>query len=62
MANPRRKFSKNKTRHRRSAWMARLQKGTLSACPNCGEVRVPHRACPHCGFYKGRQVIAPVEE
>ena len=29
----------------------------VNACPNCGDVMLPHRACPACGFYKGRQVI-----
>jgi large subunit ribosomal protein L32 len=26
-------------------------------CPECGEVMVRHRACPHCGQYRGRQVV-----
>lgn len=25
-----------------------------SKCDNCGEVRLPHRICPSCGFYKGK--------
>lgn len=29
----------------------------MSTCPNCGEVKLPHRACPKCGHYRGRQVI-----
>jgi large subunit ribosomal protein L32 len=27
----------------------------LIACKNCGEPSVPHRACPSCGFYKGKE-------
>jgi len=27
------------------------------ACPACGESTVMHRACPHCGTYRGRKVI-----
>jgi large subunit ribosomal protein L32 len=27
----------------------------LIACANCGEPSVPHRACPSCGFYKGKK-------
>ena len=23
----------------------------------CGEVILPHRACPHCGHYAGREVV-----
>ena len=31
-------------------------------CPNCHEPKLPHRACPHCGRYKGREVIEVAEE
>ncbi len=34
---------------------------SLIACPNCGEMRLPHTVCPNCGQYKGREVI-PQEE
>ncbi|MFZ2154316.1 MAG: 50S ribosomal protein L32 [Candidatus Moraniibacteriota bacterium] len=27
------------------------------ACSNCEEKILPHRACPKCGFYKGREVV-----
>ena len=27
-------------------------------CSNCGEMRLPHRVCPHCGYYRGRGVVA----
>jgi len=30
---------------------------SLSDCPNCHEKKLPHQACPHCGQYKGREVI-----
>lgn len=26
-------------------------------CSNCEANIMPHRACPKCGFYKGREVI-----
>ena len=29
-----------------------------SACPHCGEPKMPHRVCPACGYYKERQVVA----
>lgn len=28
----------------------------------CGELRIPHRACPSCGKYNGRVVIDVVAE
>jgi large subunit ribosomal protein L32 len=29
----------------------------VSECPNCHEKKLPHRACPKCGAYKGRAVL-----
>jgi large subunit ribosomal protein L32 len=26
-------------------------------CPECSETMVRHRACPHCGMYRGRRVV-----
>lgn len=34
-----------------------LQVSNLVECPNCSEKMMPHRACPACGTYKGRQVL-----
>ena len=33
----------------------------LSECPNCHEKKLPHRACPKCGEYKGRAVVETKE-
>lgn len=55
MANPKRRLSKAR-RNRRRAHDA-LAKPTSSTCSNCGEVKLPHRACKHCGYYKDREVI-----
>ena len=38
-----------------------LKGHSLSECPNCHEKKMPHRACPKCGYYKGREVL-DVEE
>ncbi|PWH12518.1 MAG: 50S ribosomal protein L32 [Anaerolineae bacterium] len=53
--HPKRKHSKGR-RDRRRAHDA-LQAQNLVACPNCGEMRLPHTVCPNCGQYKGREVI-----
>ncbi len=29
----------------------------LVACPNCKALKLPHRVCPTCGFYKGKETI-----
>jgi large subunit ribosomal protein L32 len=35
----------------------KLANPSLSACPNCGELRKPHMVCPSCGYYDGKQVV-----
>ena len=32
------------------------------ACPNCGQMRLPHTVCPNCGQYKGREVVEVEKE
>ena len=34
-----------------------LEKPTLNLCPQCRQPRLPHRVCPNCGSYKGREVV-----
>ena len=29
----------------------------LAECPHCHEAKLPHRACPHCGYYRGREAL-----
>jgi large subunit ribosomal protein L32 len=52
---PKRKVSKGR-RDRRRAHDA-LTARNLVACPNCGDMRLPHHVCPNCGYYKGREVV-----
>lgn len=33
----------------------------LSECPQCKQMKEPHRACPHCGYY-GKRKVLEVEE
>jgi len=46
---------------RKAHWYNKLKAKNLVPCPNCGEPIMPHRVCPFCGHYKGREEI-PVEE
>ena len=32
-------------------------KYTFVECPNCHEMKLPHRICPECGYYDGKEVI-----
>ena len=56
MANPKRRHSQARRDNRRS--QQRLRLSTISACPQCGKLRPPHRVCQFCGYYQGRQVLA----
>lgn len=55
MPNPKRRHSKRRTSNRRAHY--HLSVMSRAECPNCHEVKLPHRACPHCGYYNGREVI-----
>ncbi len=59
MPNPRKRHSKARRNKRRTH--DKLTTQSLSKCPNCHEMKLPHRVCPHCGYYKGREVIEVVE-
>jgi large subunit ribosomal protein L32 len=60
MANPKRRHSHSRKKKRRAN--DALSVPSLALCPNCGNPKLPHRACPECGFYKERQVIEGTEE
>lgn len=56
MAVPKRKVSRARRDKRRSnVW--KLSAPALSKCTQCGELKMPHRVCPVCGYYKGREVV-----
>ncbi|MBI4431395.1 MAG: 50S ribosomal protein L32 [Candidatus Omnitrophica bacterium] len=55
MAHPKRKHSNTRTRKRRSQDF--LTSVGVGVCSNCGTAVMPHRICPNCGYYRGRQVI-----
>jgi large subunit ribosomal protein L32 len=55
MANPKRRHSNTRTRTRRAHDFIKLK--SLSRCPNCNADKLPHRICPECGYYAGRQVV-----
>ena len=60
MPNPKRRNATGRRDRRRSH--DRLQAPGLSLCPNCYELKLPHHACPSCGYYKGRVVVETEEE
>jgi len=55
MGLPKRRTSSTK-RDKRRAHDA-LKAPHVIACPQCGEPTQRHRACRHCGTYRGRQIV-----
>lgn len=55
MAVPKNKVSKARRDKRRANW--KLTAPNLVECPQCHALKMPHRVCPNCGQYKGKEVI-----
>jgi large subunit ribosomal protein L32 len=59
MPNPVKRHSRTRRNKRRSHDF--LTAPGTSACPQCGEPKLPHRVCANCGTYKGREIV-PIEK
>ncbi len=55
MAVPKKRTSKTRKNRRRAQKKASAPQFT--ECPQCREFKLPHRICPHCGHYKGEEVV-----
>ena len=56
MAVPKGKVSRARRDKRRSSvW--KVEAPELVRCTQCGELKLPHRVCSNCGYYKGKEVI-----
>ncbi|MBE6903592.1 MAG: 50S ribosomal protein L32 [Ruminococcaceae bacterium] len=56
MAVPKRKVSKARRDKRRSnVW--KLDAPNLVKCSHCSELIMPHKVCPACGYYDGKEVV-----
>jgi len=55
VAVPKRKHSKTRQAKRRANW--KLSSPNLTNCPQCHELKLSHRVCPSCGFYKDKVVV-----
>jgi large subunit ribosomal protein L32 len=56
MAVPKKRTSSARRDKRRANHKA--AKPSLNRCPRCHSPRIPHRVCPTCGTYAGRDVVA----
>ncbi len=59
MAQPKKKTSRMKKGNRRSHHKATAM--AYVKCENCGELKLTHRVCPACGYYKDQQVVEKEE-
>jgi large subunit ribosomal protein L32 len=59
MAVPKQRQSHARTNKRRS--QHKIEPPALRSCPQCHSPRLPHRVCPVCGTYAGREVVAAEE-
>jgi large subunit ribosomal protein L32 len=57
MAVPKQKQSHSRTNKRRS--QHKIEPPRLQSCPQCHSPVLPHRVCPTCGHYRGREVVVP---
>ena len=57
MPTPKKKTSRSKTGMRRSHDF--ITRPTTISCNNCGALMMPHNTCPSCGYYRGKEVVAP---
>ncbi len=55
MPNPKRRHSKSRRDMRRATWKMAIP--AMSTCSNCSQTKLPHRVCPHCGYYNGRKIV-----
>lgn len=56
MAVPQRRTSKTRKRMRRTHF--KLTVPGMVECPQCHEMKLAHRVCKNCGYYKGREVVS----
>lgn len=55
MGLPKKRRSYMKQRLRRSHHA--LEKTNYVACQSCAAPTLPHRICPACGMYRGKQIL-----
>jgi len=55
MAVPKQRQSHSRTHKRRA--QHKISPPGLHSCPRCHAPKLPHRVCPSCGTYAGREVV-----
>ncbi|MFH1778360.1 MAG: 50S ribosomal protein L32 [Candidatus Omnitrophota bacterium] len=60
MALPKRRHSRMRRDKRRTHDKIKVK--SLSLCKNCNQPKPGHSICPHCGYYKGKQILVKKEK
>ena len=60
MAQPKRRWSKQRTHTKRSPW--KLENENSVECPHCHKLTKQHTICPSCGYYDGNEVVSKKAE
>ncbi|PRR84161.1 50S ribosomal protein L32 [Clostridium vincentii] len=61
MGNPTRKTFRARRDSRRAQTMKTSIPGIVE-CPQCHDMKLSHRVCKNCGYYKGIEVVAIAQE
>lgn len=59
MGVPKKKATRSRKGHRKAH--QKPKSPPVSTCPQCKASKLPHFACPECGYYKG-EIIATKKE
>ncbi|MGC8575464.1 MAG: 50S ribosomal protein L32 [Caldisericum sp.] len=55
MAQPKKKTTHSRSRMRKIK--EKLDSLNLVECPHCHNLIPPHKVCPYCGYYEGKEVV-----
>jgi large subunit ribosomal protein L32 len=55
MPVPKQKKGRASTRARRANHI--VEAPARSVCSQCHEPKLPHRVCPSCGYYDGKEIV-----
>jgi large subunit ribosomal protein L32 len=59
VALPKNRTSKSRRDKRRTH--KKLTAPSITECSHCHQPKLPHKACPNCGYYAGKMVVVPKE-
>jgi large subunit ribosomal protein L32 len=47
----------SRLRQKRGRESSKVELKNVQACPKCAAPVLPHKACPKCGSYKGKEMV-----